>query len=186
MQALNASQHQENSGDEENPHSQDVNPMQALPAWATDALDDSSDEDDDTPECHICCMTAEDKGEDLVVPCLCVSMPVHPTCLEAWRMQCRNPDSARKCPNCRQQYHTGGTPRADSDSAALNFVSGVTSDGRVGVAMRRHAFRAQENLDAGCLPPLDAAPGAHSTNVAQPSPRMRVSLPVWGPCWPQV
>ena len=50
-----------------------------LPEWCTRLGSESEEED---AECHICRLTAEESAEELVVPCACVTMPVHPTCRE--------------------------------------------------------------------------------------------------------
>ena len=101
--------------------------VDGLPTWCVDLADDGggsgSDSDSCEDECHICRLTADEMGEALVVPCACVSLPVHPSCcasqaahsvsapahrrvcvVESWRVQCRNPDSAIHCPTCRQRY----------------------------------------------------------------------------------
>ena len=51
-----------------------------LPQWCTEPGGSSEEED---VECHICRMTAEESAEELVVPCACVTMPVHPSCRES-------------------------------------------------------------------------------------------------------
>ena len=88
--------------------STNANPLGALPSWVQ-AVEDGENEDE--LECHICCLTADDTAEELIVPCLCVSLPCHPTCLESWRMQCRNPDYAFRCASCHQTY-TQPSPRS--------------------------------------------------------------------------
>ncbi len=53
-------------------------PAGALPGWA----DGDSSSSDDEPDCHICRLTAEEKGEPLIVVCACTTMPVHHSCRE--------------------------------------------------------------------------------------------------------
>jgi hypothetical protein len=94
-------------------------------------------------ECNICLLTAAEQGEALVVPCACVTMPVHPSCLEAWRMRCKNPASALRCPSCRERYRTPLTPRtAPPGSAPLVWAARLAGDGRLGVYLRRRAHGA--------------------------------------------
>ena len=133
-------------------------------AWYANVLEsdreESSEAEEDTgaPECTICLLTEMDTGEELVVPCACVSMPVHRSCLESWRMRCRNPASALRCPNCREVYHTGLTPRtAEGANAAVAWVAGVAGDGRVGVSIRRSVFRTGRS-PLSWLPPAEADP----------------------------
>ena len=57
---------------------QPLAPAGALPGWA----DGDSSSSDDEPDCHICRLTAEEKGEPLIVVCACTTMPVHHSCRE--------------------------------------------------------------------------------------------------------
>ena len=78
------------------------------PQWATAVGDAGEGGEEEADECYICTLNAQESGEELIVPCLCISMPVHRTCLENWRMSCNNPAGAISCPNCRQRYNLRG------------------------------------------------------------------------------
>jgi hypothetical protein len=69
-------------------------------------------------------------------------MPVHPSCLHAWRVQCRNPESAMACPTCKQRYNV----------PASVAVAERGQDGQPGAAVPLRLQRLRQS-SLGCDPP---------------------------------
>eukprot|EP01047_Picozoa_sp_COSAG01_P077295 COSAG01_NODE_13870_length_1525_cov_1.012623_2_plen_109_part_00 len=78
-------------------------------------------------------------------------MPVHPSCLHAWRVQCRNPESAMACPTCKQRYNVPASVAV----AERGQAPAAAADGQPAVPLRLQRLR-QSSL--GCDPPPPPPP----------------------------